>query len=334
MGTKYNQSTKRSRDQKEISDRLLSTSNGIPDPAGALRARLASGPPLLLDGALGTELERLGMACHLPLWSSLALLDAPERVSEIHRAYALAGCEILTANTFRTQRRTLARATIASRCVELTELAVRLARNASSQSEHTVFVAGSAPPLEDCYQPERVAEAEGLQREHTEHAENLAGAGVDLILVETHNTIREAEAAAKAAKETGLPFFVSFVCGSEARLLSGEELERAIDAVMQYGPLCVAVNCLPPSLVSPCLPVLKTATSDSSSKTAFGIYPNLGSPNEDGYSEACSPEKFAQHALGAVESGARLIGGCCGTTPDHMRAAASALNRLERVSKS
>jgi len=180
--------------------------------------RLASGPPLLLDGATGTELERRGARCEGPLWSARALLDDPAMILRIHRDYVAAGAEILTANTFRTQARTLARGNLGERAAELTQIAIELARSAIG---HAGFVAGSMPTLEDCWQPGLVPDDVALAREHPEHAANLARAGADLLLIETMNSVREACAAVRAAKATGLPVWVSFACDDAARLLSG-----------------------------------------------------------------------------------------------------------------
>lgn len=292
-----------------------------------LDARLASGPPLLMDGATGTELERRGLDTHLPLWSARALIDAPKQVAAIHTNYVAAGAELLTANTFRTQRRSLARAGIGERCEELTELAVSLAREAANSSPNRIWVAGSAPTLEDCYQPDRVPDRESCAREHREHAAALQRAGVDCILIETMNSVREASAASEAAAQTGLPFFASFISWSDAKLLSGEDLREAIEAVARFEPLAVLVNCLPPSAVASCLPELRRASFP------FGVYANLGGPlaGSEGKlrEEDCTPSEFAAHAKSWIASGARMIGGCCGTTPDHIDAMASILSQAE-----
>jgi S-methylmethionine-dependent homocysteine/selenocysteine methylase len=287
-------------------------------------ARLAERRPVLLDGALGTELERRGVRAGLPLWSTHALLEAPDVVAQVHREYAEAGAEVLTAGTFRTQRRCLRGSGVAgleARALELTRDAVRLARDAADAAGARCFVAGSAPPLEDCYRPDRVPEDGAAEREHREHAENLADAGVDVIAVETHNCIREARAAARAAAATGLPFWVSFVCGPDARLLSGETLVEAVAQVADFGPALVGVNCLPPSAVGASLAVLERQP------IGFLVYANLGAPAGQGRSEPCSPSELALHALAWIRAGARMVGGCCGTGPAHVRAICSALAR-------
>jgi S-methylmethionine-dependent homocysteine/selenocysteine methylase len=284
--------------------------------------RLSQGPPLLLDGATGTELERRGAKSTLPLWSAHALLHDPELVGRIHADYVAAGAELLTANTFRTQRRTLARGGLGERAGELTARAVELARQAAGGSDRAVAVLGSAPTLEDCFRPDLVPNSTSLEREHGEHAANLAAAGVDAILVETMNTIPEALAALRAARATGLPALVSFVCWRGPRLLSGETLHDALEALRPEAPAALLVNCLPPSNVAPCLSVLRAVG------LPFGVYPNLGAPVDEGdrsRSEDCAPERFAAQAASWLEAGASLVGGCCGTTPAHLRAVAQGM---------
>jgi S-methylmethionine-dependent homocysteine/selenocysteine methylase len=244
-------------------------------------------------------------------------VDAPEAIAAIHADYVDAGAEIITANTFRTQSRVLARSeAFRGRARELTRDAVTLARGAADRRPGRVWVAGSAPPLEDCYRPDWVPDARSLAIEHREHAAHLASAGVDLILVETMNCIAEALAAARAAAETRLPFWISFICGNDGRLLSGEPLGEALAAVRGTGPEVLLVNCLPPSAVIPCIGPL------AASGCAFGIYANLGTPYPnapDRHREDHDPLAFAEHARRWIDAGARVVGGCCGTTPAHIR---------------
>ena len=138
------------------------------------------------------------------------------------------------------------------------------------------------------------------------------------------NSIREARAALRAAARVGMPALVSFVCGAGAALLSGEALADAIAAAAAEGPLAVLVNCLPPSKVPACLEVLRDAG------LPFGVYANLGEPRPDGtlaFSEQCAPETFADRVEEWLAAGARIVGGCCGTTPEHLRAVASRLRK-------
>jgi len=279
--------------------------------------RWHAGVPLLLDGALGTEIERHGGDAGLPLWSARALLDDPRLVARIHRDYATAGAELLVANTFRTQARTLAHAGLTERAAELTALAVRLAREAAQAAPGPCWVAGSAPTLEDCYRPDLVPGDDALCREHTAHAANLGTAGVDVVLVETLNTVREARAAVAAARAARLPVIASFVCDADARLLSGEPLAAALDAAREAGALGVGVNCVPPRVAHAVLPAL------TRSGLPFLMKANLGAPTDgDGIRrrDELAPEALAREADAWLDAGARAVGGCCGTTPAHVAA--------------
>ena len=270
--------------------------------------------PLVLDGATGTELERRGVETRLPLWSAAAIDAHPEVLRAIHADYVRVGVDALTANTFRTQRRTLTQAGRADEARALTHEAVALARSAAGPDR---LVLGSCPTLEDCYRPDLVPELAALEREHAEHVEHLACAGVDGIVAETMNTVREAVAATEATRRRGLDVITSFVCWDGPRLLSGEPLAEALRAAADAGASAVGVNCLPPSNALRCLDTL------ASGSLPFVVYANLGEPEDvQGFrrSEEHAPEDFAREAASWIEAGACAVGGCCGTTPEHLAA--------------
>jgi homocysteine S-methyltransferase len=272
--------------------------------------------PILLDGATGTELARRGINVNVPEWSAAALVTAPDLVRQVHADYFAAGAELITANTFRTHARNLSRCGLASRAAELTSLAVSLALEAGGDR---AWVLGSQAPLEDCYSPQLVPPDADLQREHREMARHLANAGVDGILVETQNTIREALAAARAAAETGLSVLISFVCGRDGRLLSGERLSAAADAVLPLEPVMLLVNCLPVDAAPQVLSKLVAAAGSR----PVGLYANIGYADERGQwvnTDNIDPQVYARQASDWLRQGARLIGGCCGTTPAHTAA--------------
>jgi len=287
----------------------------VPD----FRSRLRKGAPILLNAATGTELQRRGADTRLPLWSARALADAPDLVRAIHREEVAAGAEVVTANTFRTHRRTLAKGGLAERSRELTALAVRLAREASGAAGRDVFVAGSVAPLEDCYRPDLVPEDSALEREHDEQAESLAAAGVDLLLLETHNTVRELIAAARAARTTGLPFAASMVTDGNGRLLSGEAIEDAVRELEPLDPDVLSINCVPAGKLGADLGRLSAAAPG----VPLAAYGNLGLPADDrgwAFTGELSPEAYAELARGWLALGARIVGGCCGTRPAHTAA--------------
>ena len=272
---------------------------------------------------MGTELEGRGVRAGLPLWSAWALIEAPETVLAIHRDEAAAGAEILTANTFRTHHRTLAKEKLESRSAELTRLAVSLAREAARAAGRPVFVAGSLAPLEDCYRPDLTPPGEALEREHAMQAEALASSGVDLILVETQNTVRELSAATRWAKASGLPVIASMIGDGRGRLLSGESIEEAAAAVASLRLDALSINCVPAPDLGADLAVLARAAPG----VPLAAYANLGPPaGESGtvFSRDVPPEDYASLARGWIAAGARVVGGCCGTTTAHT----AALRRL------
>jgi homocysteine S-methyltransferase len=290
--------------------------------------RLAQARPILLDGATGTELNRRGVNTDLPLWSANALLTAPDVLTQIHVDYIRAGAEMVTANTFRAHRRSLARGGEAygARAAELVRQAVGLARAAAAQAApgREVFVAGSQAPLEDCYSPQRVPPPAECDREHAEMAQHLAAAGADLILVETMNTIREAVAATRAARATGLPVLTSFVCRSDGRLFSGEHVTAAVQAVAPLGVAGLLINCTPSTTIrQPFAELLGAVRALPARVPICGLYANIGHTNDiDGWTNTqdVTPLEYARLASGWLAQGANLIGGCCGTTPAHVAA--------------
>ncbi len=279
-------------------------------------ARLAKNAPVLLDGATGTELHRRGVDLNHPSWTARIIRDDPRILQDIHRDYAVAGADIITANTFRTHARNLAPLGLSNQAREMTCLAVEIARQATRGMDH-VLVAGSVAPLEDCYSPQLTPNTDQLANEHGTMAENLHAAGVDLILIETQVTIREAITASRAARATGLPFLVSFVCDRHGNVLSGESLAAAFEALAPWQPAGFLVNCLP---VEEVLPALEPIRSLSTS-IPRGAYANTGRLMPDGSWELTSgklPAVYAGYAKCWMESGLKIIGGCCGTTPEHI----------------
>lgn len=282
--------------------------------------RLSDARPLVLDGATGSELDRRGANTTLPLWSARALVEAPDVLLAVHTDYVRAGAEIITANTFRTHRRSLAKGGLGAQAGALTHTAVTIARRSGAR-----FVAGSLAPLEDCYSPELVPPQAEVEAEHAELAGHLAAAGVDLILVETMNTIREAAAATRAARATGLPVLTSFVCTSDGRLFSGETVTEAVRAIAPLGGIGLLINCTPtPTILEP-FRELRAALAKQTSHhpPILGLYANIGHTDTvKGWETTAevTPLEYARLAANWLKLGANLIGGCCGTTPGHIAA--------------
>jgi len=275
---------------------------------------------LILDGATGTELNRRGVDTGLPLWSANALMNDRDAkiLQQIHEDYLRAGADIITTNTFRTHRRALAPSGNADRALELTRRAVDTARAAIAnvKSDLPKFVAGSVSTLEDCYRPDLVPPDAELRAEHSERIHHLVECGVDLILIETINTIREAVIMARLAIDTGVPVVVSFVCDREGRILSGETLTQAANQLLPLGISAIGVNCGPtPNFAKP-LAELEIACGKDFPLIAYG---NIGYVDEKvGWvnTDSENPKAYCEHA---IHWHVKIVGGCCGTTPEHIR---------------
>jgi S-methylmethionine-dependent homocysteine/selenocysteine methylase len=294
--------------------------------ASSIRGRLERGEVILLDGALGTELERRGVPAPLPLWSAAAVVERPDVVRTVHEEYIRAGADVLTTATFRTTPRAFGKAGRAGDAEAALVRAVALAREARDRvaAPRQVLVAGAMAPLEDCYRPDLAPPADVAGAEHAAQAARLARAGVDLILAETMNTIAEARVAVRGAVATGLPVLVSFICAGGRALLSGEDLAAAVREVAAAGADAVLVNCVPPPVAAGCLDAIAAATG-----LPRGAYANAGAPDLAAgtwsFDAGWPPERFATAALDWVRRGALIVGGCCGTAPAHIRALRSAL---------
>lgn len=274
---------------------------------------------IILDGATGTELNRRGVDTGLPLWSANALMNDRDAniLKQIHVDYLNAGADIITTNTFRTHARALAPSGNAQHALELTRKAVDIARDAiaATNPDSSKFIAGSISTLEDCYRPDLVPPDDELRAEHSERVHHLIESGVDFILIETINTIREAVIIAKLATITGTPVVVSFVCNQEGKILSGETLSEAAHELLPLGISAIGVNCGPtPNLAKP-LEELQAACGNDFPLIAYG---NIGYADEKvGWvnTDSEDPKNYCNHA---IHWNAKIIGGCCGTTPEHI----------------
>ncbi|HEY6411384.1 MAG TPA: homocysteine S-methyltransferase family protein [Ktedonobacteraceae bacterium] len=272
-----------------------------------------------MDGGMGTEILRRGVPTILPLWSAEALLTHPQVVQNIHEEYITAGAEIIITDTFRTTQRAFAKRGIADKAHDTTLLACQLVHQAIEQvhPRHSVFIAGSMAPLEDCYSPQLTPPYEDLLKEHEAYAKDLTEGGVDFLLLETMITLRETLAAIQAAKKLMMPFAVSFCTNAQGQLLGGEPLEQVVKEVEGYDPLFLGVNCVTPEIATKTLQALKTFTNRPLSVYAQGD----GIPHEDQgweFLEAQQIGNYLLHAKQWIADGAHLIGGCCGTSPAYI----------------
>jgi 5-methyltetrahydrofolate--homocysteine methyltransferase len=148
---------------------------------------------------------------------------------------------------------------------------------------------------------------------------------VDFLLLETMGTEREAQAAAAAAASTGMEFVLSFLCSRDGRLYSGEPLEDAVRNVLPFEPAALGVNCVSPRFLGAALQILRAAV-----RVPICVYGNVGLPGEEKSENLrcdMDPEEYGEFAARWIADGAAVVGGCCGTTPAHIRAVADAAKR-------
>jgi S-methylmethionine-dependent homocysteine/selenocysteine methylase len=292
---------------------------------------------LLLDAATGTELTRRGVDTHGPAWSAPAIVRSPDVLAAIHADQVGAGADIITANTFRTQRRVLSRIGEARRAREWTIAAVRIARDAVEQAADErgnerpgaapVRVAGSIAPLDDVDRPELAPDEATARVEHNEHVGHLAEARVDLLLVEAMTTIAESRAATSAALGSGLETWSAVTLDrSGGSLLSGEPLDAWVEAIAPLRPAAILVSGWP-DVLAPALTRIAMLAPDIGARP--GAYATLGSDTalaSGGSGTDNDPAVYAETAKGLVAAGARIVGGGRGTTPAHTRALRAVLD--------
>jgi S-methylmethionine-dependent homocysteine/selenocysteine methylase len=261
---------------------------------------------MLLDGAMGTELARRGVATPAPAWSARALEIAPDVVAAIHREYAAAGASVHIANTFRTKRRA-----VGAEWERLARRAVAIARDAVPCGH---LVVGSVAPVEDCYRPD-LSPGLASRAEHRELASVLVDAGVDRIVCETFPIELEAVVAVEEATRAGAETWVALTAGPDGSLMSPDALARAAKACVAAGARAVLVNCVAASRT---LPYVERIADLG---VPFGAYANAGDPSEGIGWDADPSEGARRYALLARawrDAGATLMGGCCGTGPVHV----------------
>lgn len=272
------------------------------------------------DGAMGTVL----LADGIPLercFEELCVSD-PERIWRIHEDYIRAGARVVKTNTLGANAVRLERFGLEDRVAEINRAAVEVAKKAARG--RNVYIAASVGPLGSTGEE---ATARGIDREQCfrEQIAALLEAGAEIIFFETFMDVEEMEIAFRAKKElSNAPEICSFVSAPDARLVSGRSLADAFSAIRELGAKIVGVNCLndPDGM----LQLLERLPAQQ----VGAVYPTAGQPrSRDGallYPTA--PDAFARTARKMVAAGARLIGGCCGTTPNHIAALSAAIAEL------
>ncbi len=290
-----------------------------------LDALVDRGGLLLLDGAIGTELEARGVPMHKKAWSGGAMLEHGDKVRQLHADYIHAGARVITANTFSTGRHMLEPAGLGDEVAEVNRRAVALAREArDAAAGEPVAIAGSI--CEWVFDSgSRFTDTATLMQSLKEQAMLLAEAGVDLIALEMCERLPESSLTLDAALTTGLPVWV----GASCRRVAGKATLQTFDKDTQsdFGPLVEALTGNGAAVFN----VMHSPVPDTSEgleivrrhwNGPLGAYPESGyfiMPNWQ-FVEIISPEDFVAVAREWVAGGVQIIGGCCGLGPGHIRA--------------
>jgi methionine synthase I (cobalamin-dependent)/5,10-methylenetetrahydrofolate reductase len=283
------------------------------------RTRLQRGP-VLCDGAMGTMLYSKGIfinRCYDEL-----NLSQPELVASVHQEYVKAGAEILETNTFGANSFRLARHGCQARVVEINRVGVELARSAAGND---VMVAGSVGPLGVRIEPLGKTGLDEARAVFSQQIEALAEAGIDLLILETFGYVAELHQAILAARDAapGIAVVAQITIDDEGNALDGSTPESYAKRIEGYGPEVLGCNCsVGPVAMLDAIERMRQVTS-----LPLSAQPNAGMPrNVEGRNiYLCSPEYMAEYTRRLIAAGTKLVGGCCGTTPEHIRAMKAAL---------
>jgi methionine synthase / methylenetetrahydrofolate reductase (NADH) len=282
--------------------------------------RLEEGPVIVADGGTGALLTAAVARLRCP---EEANLKAPEAVVKVHLGFIRAGAELIEANTFGANRRKLSAQLLDDRLEDILEQGVKLAREARDVSGSPVLVAGAIGPLGDL---EGSHGAESVYDVFHEQARLLEGRGVDLFMVETFFDLEELETAIQAVKDaSSLPIVAQLTFDEDAETLAGVSAREAVERLQALGLAAIGANCgVGPQAALAAL----SEMSRGANGPALTAQPNVGLPSRSGgriiYPNA-TPDYFAEFAAQARNLGARIIGGCCGTTPAQIAAIRAAV---------
>ena len=274
----------------------------------------------ILDGAIGTELIARGETLPPHIWSAEINQSNPQLLLNIHEEYIKAGANHIIANTFRTTARAYQKTGLAN--IEAQKAskasmksAITMAKKAAC-SYQNIKVLGSIAPLEDCYSPELFPGFQIAKKEYYTIANQLKEGGIDGYIIETMNNILEIQACLEIVQDLNLPIWISLNLFDGYHIKSQETLESTIDMISDFNVDYILLNCNPLERTNQGMKILSKKIS------RWGIYPNLGigEPSPNGIiKDYCSDEEFLSLCKNAIDLGASIIGGCCGTRPMHIK---------------
>ena len=299
----------------------------------AWKDKLVNGDLLLIDGAMGTELERRGVPMSEQSWSGAALVEHPEAIVGVHEDYIRAGAEVIITNTFAVAPYVLEGLGMGDRIDAAISGAVDLAKRARDQTGVDVAIAGSiannAIRNQDRDPEDRVPVHETMVASARRMAEALAEGGCDIIALEMMQEDRMAPAALEAARSVGLPVWLglSFNWNEAQDTLVGSAFpdvtaDTVLDAVLPFDPDVVCVMHTDVHVTGAALEKVRSRWQGP-----LGAYPNAGyyAPPNWVFTDSVTPDDLVRETRGWVDQGASILGGCCGLGPEHISALRAAL---------
>ncbi len=284
---------------------------------------------LLADGATGTNFFQMGLLSgDAPeLWNT----DAPEKVKALHRSFLEAGSDIILTNTFGCNARRLRLHDADSRVHELNMAAARLAREVADEFDRPIVIAGSVGPTGDLFEPLGELTFDAAVACFKEQMEGLAEGGADVMWVETMSAAEEMQAAAQAATQLGLPYTTTASFDTAGKTMMGLE-PSALGAVfndVQPAAIGIGANC---GVGASDLLVSILGMTEANPDAIVIAKANCGIPEVRGDEVVYTgtPELMANYARLAIDAGARIVGGCCGTTAEHLASMRAALEGYQR----
>jgi len=283
----------------------------------------------LLDGAMGTELIARGV--EVGKCNDYLNIEQPDIIADIHRSYFEAGSDAVIANTFGANKYVLDRHGFAEETIKINRAGIQIARDAAGENK---YVLGDIGPSGDFLEPLGPLKAQDLKDAYIQQANALLDGGVDGFIIETMTAIEETAVAIEAVKSVGadLPVFASMSfdkAGDDFKTMMGVDVEAAVTKIVSLGVDAVGFNCGTLSLDGYIELAKKYVSAARALSADVLIYaePNAGRPElvEDRAVYKVSPEDFAQMVEKIHAAGVNLVGGCCGTSPAHIRATAEKL---------
>ena len=279
---------------------------------------------LILDGAMGTELQNRGVRIPLPLWSANANIENPQIVMDIHREYIQAGCDILTTNTFRSTFWTYRKSGLGNlKSKELAKLSLYKAVECANEvATNPIKVAGSITTVDDCYTPEAYPGRSVAEDIYGQSIEWLLDAGINILLFETMGNIEEILCGLEMAMDHEITVWLSLIMKDESHILDNTPIQKVLELIKPHQIECIMTNC---NQIHTTINSIESLRNNWDGK--WGTYPNLSNSDYDNeYLTIIDESDFKNSIKKLYYHKPDVIGLCCGSKPKH-------INELTKLTK-